>query len=108
MAMDTIKYQTEYKCNRCDKLVKNTKIVEKDKIGNLVYSFFLKSRAWAIHNCSDGGIGIADFIGAKPIDVSKMKFKECDICASKPGIPVLCESCSHNRAVIENLKKQVK
>ena len=31
-------------------------------------------------------------------------FKECPICAAKPGTPILCASCLHNRYVIEKLK----
>ena len=27
-------------------------------------------------------------------------FKECDTCASQPGIPVLCKGCLHNRRII--------
>ncbi len=28
------------------------------------------------------------------------EFKECPTCAAKPGTPVLCDSCLHNRHVI--------
>ncbi len=35
-------------------------------------------------------------------------FKECSECASKPGMPTLCESCLHNRTLIERLKMQLK
>ena len=31
-------------------------------------------------------------------------FKDCDSCASKPGSPILCSGCLHNRTVISNLK----
>ena len=31
------------------------------------------------------------------------EFKECDVCAAKPGSPELCWGCLHNRSVIENL-----
>jgi hypothetical protein len=30
-------------------------------------------------------------------------FIECDSCRAKPGTPVLCAGCLHNRAVIERL-----
>jgi len=29
-----------------------------------------------------------------------LKFKECENCSSKCGIPLLCEACQHNRKVI--------
>ncbi len=32
-------------------------------------------------------------------------FKECETCTAKPGTPVLCESCLHNREVITRLQK---
>ncbi len=28
------------------------------------------------------------------------EFMECSVCAGKPGAPVLCESCLHNRSAI--------
>lgn len=31
-----------------------------------------------------------------------MEFKECSLCATKPGMPTLCESCLANREIIEN------
>lgn len=36
------------------------------------------------------------------------KFVECDVCASKPGTPTLCDSCYTNRGVIEELENAVK
>ena len=30
-------------------------------------------------------------------------FKECAACAALPGSPLLCDSCSHNREVIDKL-----
>ncbi len=30
-------------------------------------------------------------------------FKECPSCAAKPGTPILCESCLHNRGLIHEL-----
>lgn len=30
-------------------------------------------------------------------------FKECAICAAKPGAPTLCPACLHNRATIDRL-----
>lgn len=35
--------------------------------------------------------------------VSTAKFVECSICAAKPGMPVLCPSCLHNRTAIGRL-----
>lgn len=29
-----------------------------------------------------------------------LEFHECETCAAKPGSPVLCAGCLHNRAVI--------
>jgi len=37
-----------------------------------------------------------------------LEFKECKECASKPGSPILCESCLHNRQVIEAFKRSMK
>lgn len=34
-----------------------------------------------------------------------MSFRECAACAAKPGAPILCESCLHNRALIEKLEE---
>lgn len=34
-----------------------------------------------------------------------MDFMECDTCRAKPGTPVLCSGCLHNRAAIGNLKR---
>ena len=31
------------------------------------------------------------------------QFKECASCASKPGMPILCEACLSNRAAISRL-----
>lgn len=33
-------------------------------------------------------------------------FIECDTCRSKPGSPVLCAGCLHNRTVIAALREQ--
>lgn len=33
-------------------------------------------------------------------------FKECSICAAKPGSPTLCPSCLHNRRIIYILSKK--
>lgn len=37
-----------------------------------------------------------------------MGFVECKICASKPGSPILCESCLSNRATIAQLNEKIK
>ena len=34
-------------------------------------------------------------------------FKECLLCEAKPGTPLLCESCWHNRSVISRLEKRL-
>lgn len=34
-------------------------------------------------------------------------FMECAACAAKPGSPPLCASCLHNRARLEELRKQL-
>src|SRR5262245_29303195 len=36
-----------------------------------------------------------------------LKFQECAACAAKPGMPVLCPSCLHNRAVISALQERL-
>lgn len=33
----------------------------------------------------------------------QIKFQECDVCAAKPGTPILCWGCINNRDVIEKL-----
>lgn len=33
------------------------------------------------------------------------KFMECDSCREKPGSPILCKGCIHNRSLIEKLRK---
>jgi len=35
----------------------------------------------------------------------KYEFRECSVCAAKPGSPILCESCLANRQTIERLKE---
>lgn len=39
---------------------------------------------------------------------TKLKFRECDSCAAKPGTPTLCKGCLQNRDVIYRLKKELK
>jgi hypothetical protein len=34
------------------------------------------------------------------------EFKECISCAAKPGSPILCSSCLHNRKFIDILKRK--
>jgi len=38
----------------------------------------------------------------------EFKFVECSICASKPGSPVLCNSCLANRETISKLNDKIK
>ena len=35
-------------------------------------------------------------------------FLECETCRAKPGTPVLCASCLHNRALISRLQGELK
>lgn len=37
------------------------------------------------------------------LNVTDAVFKECDACQAKPGSPVLCRGCAHNRTVIAKL-----
>lgn len=37
----------------------------------------------------------------------KKKFIECDTCRAKPGSPILCSGCLHNRDVIGRLLDEV-
>ena len=37
-----------------------------------------------------------------------MEFIECDTCRAKSGMPVLCETCLHNRRLIEDFKTEIK
>ena len=41
------------------------------------------------------------------IDI-KEDFVECETCRAKPGSPILCDSCLHNRALISALKSSIK
>lgn len=36
-------------------------------------------------------------------ELNRWSFIECDTCRAKPGSPMLCEGCQHNRGVIERL-----
>lgn len=36
-----------------------------------------------------------------------MNFTECDTCAKKPGSPILCTGCLHNRRIINELRKSL-
>jgi hypothetical protein len=38
--------------------------------------------------------------------MSVLDFKECDTCAAKPGSPILCEGCLHNRAIISEINRK--
>jgi hypothetical protein len=38
------------------------------------------------------------------IVVETTEFMECDTCRAKPGSPILCHGCLHNRAVINKLR----
>ena len=35
-------------------------------------------------------------------------FRECDTCNTKPGSPVLCSGCLHNRQYISKLEQGMK
>jgi len=36
------------------------------------------------------------------------EFKECSTCAAKPGSPQLCDSCLHNRDLVNSLNLKYK
>jgi hypothetical protein len=36
-----------------------------------------------------------------------MEFRECNACVVKPGMPILCDSCLHNRQLISDLPMQI-
>lgn len=38
---------------------------------------------------------------------TRPEFRECAACAAKPGAPVLCDACLHNRAAINRLVAEV-
>jgi len=40
-------------------------------------------------------------------DITETEFKECAGCSAKPGSPTLCESCLHNRKIIERLNNLI-
>lgn len=35
------------------------------------------------------------------------RFMECDNCRVKPGSPILCDSCYHNRRLIDDLQRRL-
>lgn len=37
-----------------------------------------------------------------------LQFAECDACRAKPGSPILCRGCLHNRHIIELLSQPEK
>jgi len=37
----------------------------------------------------------------------KLGFMECDTCRPKPGSPLLCNGCFHNRTVIARLQEKI-
>jgi len=37
--------------------------------------------------------------------MSKDEFIECDTCRAKPGMPILCWGCLHNRDLITKLRR---
>lgn len=40
--------------------------------------------------------------------MEQYEFKECESCASKPGTPILCNGCLHNRNAIYELHTELK
>ena len=48
----------------------------------------------------------ASFIQGEMMD--RLEFRECDNCAKKPGSPVLCGSCIHNRGMISVASREIK
>jgi hypothetical protein len=51
--------------------------------------------AWAAARASKADTSKAQ------LSTLNLTFMECESCRQKPGSPVLCESCQHNRAMIE-------
>jgi hypothetical protein len=41
-----------------------------------------------------------------PDDID-MDFEACETCAAKPGAPLLCKACVHNRDLIVFLKREI-
>jgi len=41
-------------------------------------------------------------------ELSELLFHECDTCRKKPGSPILCDGCLHNREVISELHRIVR
>lgn len=39
--------------------------------------------------------------------MKKLEFKECDTCRAKPGSPILCSGCRHNREVINKYQEKL-
>ena len=39
--------------------------------------------------------------------ISDLEFHECESCAKKPGTPVLCGGCLHNREVIGKANRKI-
>jgi len=42
-------------------------------------------------------------LGNGAIPKYELNFMECDTCSKKPGSPLLCAGCQHNRYVINKL-----
>jgi hypothetical protein len=45
--------------------------------------------------------------GAYDMRANDLEFLECDSCRAKPGNPVLCQGCLHNRRTIEELRSRL-
>lgn len=41
------------------------------------------------------------------MEFNLLEFKECTVCVNKPGTPILCPTCLHNREVISVLKNKI-
>lgn len=39
--------------------------------------------------------------------IEKIRFRECSVCAAKPGAPTLCQSCLNNRGLESRLYRSV-
>lgn len=44
----------------------------------------------------------------KTKDLMSIDFQECVSCKGKPGMPVLCSACYHNRWFVDQLKDKIR
>lgn len=92
---------------------KRAKTVDPDKVAKALGAERLDpnhpmaKRMRAIENYTCGGIRIEE--AYRTIEPEyKIEFIECPTCRTKPGCPVLCDSCLQNRNAISYLKSKIK